>query len=50
MGDFYIDGSDKNFVIESGSNAIPVFKVSGSTTLISGSLVPGEQFRGSAIS
>jgi len=40
MGDFYIDGSDKNFVIESGS--VPVFKVSGSQTLISGSLIPAE--------
>ncbi len=50
MADFIFDGNDGNFTIESGSNAVPVFKVSGSTTLISGSLVPGETFSGSAIS
>ena len=42
MGDFIIDANDGHFIIESGSNSIPVFKVSGSQTLISGSLVPGD--------
>ena len=50
MSDIIIDGDNSNFIIESGSSNIPVFKVSGSTTLISGSLVPGETFSGSAIS
>ena len=50
MGDFIIDANDGNFIIESGSSAVPVFKVSGSQTLISGSLIPGEAFSGSAIS
>ena len=50
MSDIIIDGSNGNFIIESGSSSVPVFKVSGSTTLISGSLVPGETFSGSAIS
>ena len=42
MGMFNYTDADGNFIIESGSNAIPVFKVSGSTTLISGSLIPGD--------
>ena len=50
MSDIIIDGNNGNFIIESGSSSIPVFKVSGSTTLISGSLIPGEAFSGSAIS
>jgi len=37
----YFD-EDGNFIIESGSEAVPVFKVSGSTTYISGSLIPGD--------
>ena len=41
---------DQNFVIESGSNSVPVFKVSGNTVEISGSLIPGEAHSGSAIS
>tara|TARA_Y100001937_G_scaffold40247_1_gene57156 strand:- start:7164 stop:7970 length:807 start_codon:yes stop_codon:yes gene_type:complete len=42
MGDFTFDANDGNFIIESGSSAVPVFKVSGSQTLISGSLIPAE--------
>jgi len=42
MGDFILDGNDGNFIIESGSSAIPVLKVSGSEVLISGSLLPGD--------
>ena len=42
MSDIIIDGDNSNFIIESGSSNIPVFKVSGSQTLISGSLVPGD--------
>ena len=42
MSDIIIDGDNSNFIIESGSNNIPVFKVSGSQTLISGSLIPGD--------
>ena len=41
MSDFFIDGDDNNFIIESGS--VPIFKVSGSTTYISGSLLPFEE-------
>ena len=33
---------DGNFIIESGSNAVPVFKVSGSQVVVSGSLLPGD--------
>ena len=36
MGDFIFDGNDGHFIIESGSSSVPVFKVSGSTTYISG--------------
>ncbi len=50
MGDFIIDANDGNLIIESGSDAIPVFKVAGNTVSISGSLIPGETFSGSAIS
>ena len=42
MSDIIIDGDNSNFIIESGSSNIPVFKVSGSQTLISGSLIPAE--------
>ena len=42
MSDIIIDGDNSNFIIESGSNNIPVFKVSGSQTLISGSLIAGD--------
>ena len=50
MGDFIIDANDGNLIIESGSTAVPVFKVDGNTVSISGSLIPGEAFSGSAIS
>ena len=50
MGDFIFDGNDGNFQIQSGSNAVPVFKVDGDTVEISGSLIPGEAHSGSAIS
>ena len=40
---------DGSFIIESGSNAVPVFKVSGNTISISGSLIPAEAHSGSAI-
>jgi hypothetical protein len=50
MADIIIDGNDGNFIIESGSNSVPVFKISGNTVEISGSLIPGEAFSGSAIS
>ena len=42
MGDFTFDANDGHFIIESGSSSVPVFKVSGSQTLISGSLIPAE--------
>tara|TARA_B100001778_G_scaffold321904_1_gene313712 strand:- start:22 stop:831 length:810 start_codon:yes stop_codon:yes gene_type:complete len=50
MADFIFDGNDGNFTIESGSTAVPVFKVAGNTVEISGSLIPGEAHSGSAVS
>lgn len=41
--------TDGSFVIESGSNAVPVFKVTGNVISISGSLIPAEAHSGSAI-
>jgi hypothetical protein len=40
---------DGSFIIESGSNAVPVFKVTGNVISISGSLIPAEVHSGSAI-
>ena len=50
MADFTFDANDGNFIIESGSSVVPVFKVEGNTVSVSGSLIPGEAFTGSAIS
>lgn len=50
MANIYLDANDGEFVIESGSGAVPVFKVAGNVVSISGSLIPGEAFSGSAVS
>jgi hypothetical protein len=42
MGMFNYTDSDGNFIIESGSDAIQVFKVAGNVVSISGSLIPGD--------
>ena len=43
MANFFLDGDDGDFVIFSGSTETPVFRVSGSTVYVSGSLVPGDE-------
>tara|TARA_B100001094_G_C18002671_1_gene706025 strand:+ start:67 stop:870 length:804 start_codon:yes stop_codon:yes gene_type:complete len=50
MSDIIIDGNDGNFIIESGSNSIPVFKVDGNTVTVSGSLIPGDASSANSIS
>ena len=42
MSEFYIDGDSSDFTIYSGSTQVPIFRVSGSEVLVSGSLVPGD--------
>mgnify|MGYP001407550042 CR=1 FL=1 len=39
---FNYTDDDGNFIIESGSNAVPIMKVSGSVVYISGSIIPFE--------